>query len=478
MDYSFIANPQQTKIDIPDPTKDFLQAIQIKDMLSKSKLNDMALQDDAAARQAFSSSGGDATKYLQALASNGNYKQYQDALKHQLETKKANVGIDKDSAEIATKRLTAFRDIAPTISNPEQARTWMSAQYNDPYLGSIMKAHGTLDEVLSRIPTDPEGLKAWTQQNALGMTKFIEQNKPSYHTQNLGNTSQIVATPGLGGAPNVVSSSAINQSPDSVATNETSRANNAATIANQKELDRLRRAQTESHFQQNQNTPQYMETDAGLVALPKRLGAGQAPIGTPVMGADGQPLGKPLKQVPASVNTAIIANNQAKNQLDRALKLLNGENIGNPSEGGMQGDKAATGWKGMLPQAILNRVDPSGVATRAEIADIGSLKLHDRSGAAVTASESPRLMPFIPTASDDAATVKKKLQRLKLEIDNESKAMGEFYGKDQGYRAPPSLGGGIAKPAPLSGADAQAAEWAKSNPNDPRAAAIKQRLGL
>jgi hypothetical protein len=185
-----------------------------------------------------------------------------------------------------------------------------------------------------------------------------------------------------------------------------------------------------------------METDSGLVALPKKLGAGQVPTGVPVMGADGQPLSKPLKQVPASVNTAIIANSQAKNQLDRALKLLRGENIGNPAEGGMQGDKAATGWKGMLPQAILNRVDPSGVATRAEIADIGSLKLHDRSGAAVTASESPRLMPFIPTASDDAVTVKKKLERLKLEIDNESKAMGEFYGKDQGYRAPPTLESG------------------------------------
>jgi hypothetical protein len=257
-----------------------------------------------------------------------------------------------------------------------------------------------------------------------------------YETRNTGGNTETLQIDPISGKVSVVNSVANTQSPDS-----------AASIAATALQGEKNRGQAERHFQQNQNTPQYMETDSGLVALPKKLGAGQVPTGVPVMGPDGQPLSKPLKQVPASVNTAIIANSQAKNQLDRALKLLSGENIGNPAEGGMQGDKAATGWKGMLPQAILNRVDPSGVATRAEIADIGSLKLHDRSGAAVTASESPRLMPFIPTASDDAATVKKKLERLKLEIDNESKAMGEFYGKDQGYRAPPTLGSGSpAKP--------------------------------
>jgi hypothetical protein len=256
-----------------------------------------------------------------------------------------------------------------------------------------------------------------------------KDQKLHIETKDTGQTTETLGVNPYTGIVKSLGSLANTQSP-----------NNAATIMATALQGEKNRGQAERHFQQNQNTPQYMETDSGLVALPKKLGAGQVPTGVPVMGTDGQPLSKPLKQVPASVNTAIIANSQAKNQLDRALKLLSGENIGNPAEGGMQGDKAATGWKGMLPQAILNRVDPSGVATRAEIADIGSLKLHDRSGAAVTASESPRLMPFIPTASDDAATVKKKLERLKLEIDNESKAMGEFYGKDQGYRAPPTLG--------------------------------------
>lgn len=194
---------------------------------------------------------------------------------------------------------------------------------------------------------------------------------------------------------------------------------------------------TERHFQANQNAPQYMETDAGLVALPKKLAPGQQPTGTPVMGADGQPLSKPLKAIPPAVNGAIIQNTQSMNQIDRALALLDGKDVGDPAKGGQRGDKNATGAKAYLPQGILNRVDPKGVDARAEISDVGSLKIHDRSGAAVTISESPRLMPFVPLATDDAATVKKKLSRLRTELMNEGQALQQTYSRDQGYRPSP-----------------------------------------
>ena len=105
----------------------------------------------------------------------------------------------------------------------------------------------------------------------------------------------------------------------------------------------------------------------------------------------------------------------------------------------MTGDTAATGFKGYLPNTILNRIDPQGVDARAEIADIGSLKINDRSGAAVTASETPRLLPFIPLATDDKDTVLKKLKRLKLEVANETNAMKDIYSKEQGYKENPIL---------------------------------------
>jgi len=146
------------------------------------------------------------------------------------------------------------------------------------------------------------------------------------------------------------------------------------------------------------------------------------------------PVAEKLRPIPPTINTAIIANQTANNQLDRAISLLSGKDLP-----GMVGDVNATGMKGYLPTGLLNRLDPQGVAARAEIADIGSLKLHDRSGAAVTASESPRLLPFIPLSTDDNATALKKLGRFKLELENETKAMRDIYSKEQGYKENPVL---------------------------------------
>jgi len=146
------------------------------------------------------------------------------------------------------------------------------------------------------------------------------------------------------------------------------------------------------------------------------------------------PPAEKLRPIPPSINTAIIENQKSGNQLDRAISLLSGQDLP-----GMVADKNATGLKGYLPTGLLNRIDPTGVSARAEIADIGSLKIHDRSGSAVTVSESPRLMPFIPLTTDDRETALKKLQRLKLEIDTSSAAMKEIYSTDQGYRENPIL---------------------------------------
>jgi hypothetical protein len=134
-----------------------------------------------------------------------------------------------------------------------------------------------------------------------------------------------------------------------------------------------------------------------------------------------------LKQVPANINMAIIKNNQGVQQLSDTIKLLEQ----NPD---------ATGFKGFVPGAILNRADPEGVNARAGVADIGSLVMHERSGAAVTASESPRLVPFIPLITDDNATALKKLKRMKKILEGEQQGLVETYSKEQGYKENPIRG--------------------------------------
>lgn len=161
------------------------------------------------------------------------------------------------------------------------------------------------------------------------------------------------------------------------------------------------RAQTERHWASDQNAPQYMDTADGIFALPKHLTLGAGPVGAPVKGPNGAPLEK-RQNVPQYVVEGITNNAKSLSSIDAALKSLDTPSGAN-----------AVGFKGYLPNTLLNRVDPEGTNTRANIADVGSLVLHDRSGAAVTAAESPRLMPFIPLATDDAVTAKKKLIRFK-----------------------------------------------------------------
>lgn len=172
--------------------------------------------------------------------------------------------------------------------------------------------------------------------------------------------------------------------------------------------------------------PQIVQTENGPMQV-DRTGSAR-----PIVGPDGQPV-KPKgteRALPTSAAQKLMENQQNLRRAEQALALASGEDVGE-----MKGDSSATGWKGYVPNVILNRADPKGVDARAAIADLGSLVIHDRSGAAVTAAEFPRLRPFIPAATDDAATVKKKLARFVSEYRAIVEEASEFY-KASGYKVP------------------------------------------
>lgn len=154
--------------------------------------------------------------------------------------------------------------------------------------------------------------------------------------------------------------------------------------------------------------------------------------------------GKPLtgrsqeKALPTSAAKNLFENQQNLRRAEQALGLVSGQNVG-----GVQGDRNAVGAKGALSGTgvgdfILQRADPGGVDTRAAIADLGSMIIHDRSGAAVTAAEYPRLRPFIPKVTDDQATAQKKLERFSKEYRAISQEMRDFY-RESGYKVPDVL---------------------------------------
>lgn len=134
--------------------------------------------------------------------------------------------------------------------------------------------------------------------------------------------------------------------------------------------------------------------------------------------------------LPVSAAKSLLDNQVNLRRVQTALALAKGETVD-----GLTGDTNATGAKGVLPSSILNRMDGKGVDTRAAIADLGSLVIHDRSGAAVTAAEYPRLAPFIPAATDDSETVKKKLVQFERNYRAIVDDAADFY-RASGYNVP------------------------------------------
>lgn len=117
---------------------------------------------------------------------------------------------------------------------------------------------------------------------------------------------------------------------------------------------------------------------------------------------------------PAGISGGYNANLQIVRQIDDAIAQLKA----NPS---------ATGLRRAAPDFVNQRLDPEGVGARAGVGDVGSMKIHQRSGAAVSAKEEPRLMPFVPTTTGTADANIQKLERLKQFALQENEAMAKMY---------------------------------------------------
>lgn len=146
--------------------------------------------------------------------------------------------------------------------------------------------------------------------------------------------------------------------------------------------------------------------------------------------------GRPL---PPPVIKGLVENNQNIRKIDNAIAALDKY----PDAFG-----AANYWG----DSIRQRSDPKGVDPRAKVADIGSLIIHDRSGAAVSASEFPRLAPFIPQATDAPEVVRTKLINLKNNIQMMQEETQQTFSVDQGYKPFEASPGAqpAAQPAPTA----------------------------
>lgn len=140
----------------------------------------------------------------------------------------------KAETELVDAKLKQSRAFLDTIdpadpSAPEMYVQWHEANHKDPVLGPLLAARGvTADQSRARIAQaiqqGPAAFAQLVNQSKLGTERFMELNKPTLTTQDVGGQLRVISTPGLGGASTVV--------PGSVATKTLTPGESKPTVSN------------------------------------------------------------------------------------------------------------------------------------------------------------------------------------------------------------------------------------------------------
>ena len=439
---ALIAQGAQFRVPPPvDPMGNMPQLMQMQALQQHNQMNQMLMQEKQRGfqeqnalrllmgRQGFTLANPEHVRELHATAPNlaeNVYKGYlaNTELLGKIAAQPVEAAYKKaQTGEIETKvldsQLSNFNKVFSPLSvnGPDDVLAYTTAMYNHPVLGPLAAQMKPLDKALqtnlAEFARDP---KMWQTAHAqLSGKDIFEALKGTRQNVNLGNINQGSTINAFG---NVIPGSQVNTAMGAVPS--TDAAMMQARAAQQQAGTSAARLKWE---QDNPGFSVHM-TDQGPIAINNKN-----PSITKQITLDGQPLGKPLANIPATVNKAMISNEQNLSLAKTALALAEGKTVGE-----VKGDIAATGWKGVLSDEMLQRMDPEGVNTRAYIADLGSMIVHDRSGAAVTASEMPRLKPFIPKSTDTTEAVQDKLKRFIRVFEQESNLYNEAYSKEQGYR--------------------------------------------
>jgi hypothetical protein len=119
------------------------------------------------------SGGGDAN----ALRKGGFLKEALEWEESQGKQFKDRAAAGKDTADTVSKTIANYRTALDGIADPGSAARWIQAQYQDPTLSPVLGRFGTVDQAIAQIPQDPQAFQQWRQQQALGMEKYLEEQR-------------------------------------------------------------------------------------------------------------------------------------------------------------------------------------------------------------------------------------------------------------------------------------------------------------
>ena len=197
-------------IELQNPMNALAQFSQIQGAQQANRLNQLQMAEYERARTEEEGlrnflSGADLTASETRNALMSKYgKSGREFAKNLTELDKAKTEEAARRTKLAIDKTGLYRDMVGTLQSPADAVEFMKLQANDPDMMGTPITRMPLMKVLSSIPQDPVAFENWKKQTALGMNKFVELNKPSVQTINQGGQTQVLQTPGLGGAPTSV----------------------------------------------------------------------------------------------------------------------------------------------------------------------------------------------------------------------------------------------------------------------------------
>jgi len=486
LDTSIILGAKPIQIDYAQfsPVNSLMSAMKLKQMKQEGDLNELTLNErqgiqnylatkpdlkSSESRYKLATEFGEAGRKLATAATDIGRAETEDA---------------KRRAELTTSKTAQYRDALNNVNDRSTALQWIEMQQQDPDMAGSPIAKMSMMQAANMIPADPTGFDKWRQQAALGMTKYIEANKPHFTQQDLGGTTRVLATPGLGGTATVVPGSAAGK---------TMTPGESARLAAETATGTL--------------TPESLDVAANVYLqtgqLPTGLGKSAAALRTQVMNratelSSGKPAaevaggiveskqdvasrGKSVKDFSTGVQgRQVNAFNTAIDHLSTMDKLTDA--LGNS-------DIKAINSLGNVIARQTGQPAPTNFDAAKQIVTAEVIKAVVASGGGVTerqeaernfaAANSPAQLKGIINTYQDL--LGGQLKSLNLQYENTTGR------KDFDKKLTPAAqqvvarirGGEEQKTTPvLQGQDKQALEWANANPKDPRAAAIKQRLGL
>jgi hypothetical protein len=131
-------------------------------------------------------------------------------------TGEAKARAGKAQGETMDAALKRYRSGLDFVDTPQSAARWLAAQYNDPQLSQHMQSFGPLEQAVAQIPTDPAGFQRWRQRNALGMDAFVKMQQEDRKIAETERNNRAQVEKDIA---------------NNIRTNQTSLANNAATVA-------------------------------------------------------------------------------------------------------------------------------------------------------------------------------------------------------------------------------------------------------